>query len=72
MRYSVQPLKYDIFQKLQIFIFCYMGKNIGKNINKNLRGKYSQKLLDHANQFALDAAKTVSKNSRSNWWFDWQ
>ena len=40
-----------------------MGKNIGKNISKNLRGKYSQKLLDHAKQSATDAFKTVSKRS---------
>ena len=49
-----------------------MGKNIGKNISKNLRGKYSQKLLDHAKKSATDALKTFSKkshskNSRSNW-----
>ena len=25
-----------------------MCKNIGKNMSKNLRGKYSQKLIDHA------------------------
>ena len=40
-----------------------MGKNIGKNISKNLRGKYNQKLLDHAKQSATDAYKTVSKRS---------
>ena len=38
-----------------------MGKNIGKNIGKNLKGKYSQKLLAHAKQSALDALKTTSK-----------
>ena len=32
-----------------------MGKNIGKNISKNLSGKYSQKLLDHAEQSVADA-----------------
>ena len=45
-----------------------MGTNIGENISKNLRGRYSQKLLDHTKQTA--ALKTVSKraiqkNSRS-------
>ena len=38
-----------------------MGKNIGKNISKNLIGKYSQKLLDHAKQFATDTFETASK-----------
>ena len=37
-----------------------MGKNISKNISKNLCCKYSQKLLDHAKQFATDACKTSS------------
>ena len=39
-----------------------MGKNIGKNICKSLSGKYSQKLLDHAKQSAIDAFKTTSKS----------
>ena len=38
-----------------------MGKNIGKNISKNLRGKYSQKLLDHAKKSATDPLKTSSQ-----------
>ena len=38
-----------------------MIKIIGKYINKNLSGKYSQKLLDHAKKFAIDANKTSSK-----------
>ena len=38
-----------------------MDKNIGKNISKNLRGKYSQKLLDHAKQPATNAVSNVSK-----------
>ena len=37
-----------------------MGKNIVKNINKNLSCKYSQKLLDHAEQSARDALKRTS------------
>ena len=39
----------------------HMGKSIGKNIRKNLKGKYSQKRLDHAKQFATNALKTSSK-----------
>ena len=38
-----------------------MGKNIGKNISKNLSGEYSQKLHDHAKQYATDALKTTSQ-----------
>ena len=40
-----------------------MGKNIGKNISKDLSGTQSQKLLDHAKQFATDAFKTASKRA---------
>ena len=35
--------------------------DICKNIGRNLRGKYSQKLLDHAKQSATDAVKIASK-----------
>ena len=38
-------------------------KNVGKNVSKNLRSKYSQKLLDHAEQFTIDALKTASKRA---------
>ena len=39
---------------------------------KNAKGKYSQKLLNHAKQSAADALKTASKksnskSSRGNW-----
>ena len=40
-----------------------MSKNIGKGVSTNLRGKYSQKPLDHAEQSATDAFKTVSKRA---------
>ena len=40
-----------------------MGKNIGKSISKNLCGKYSQKLLDNAEQSATDVFKTASKRA---------
>ena len=50
---------------------------IGKNISKNLGSKYSQKLLDHAEQSATDTLKTASKRavqktSRSGWCFNWK
>ena len=39
-----------------------MGKkNIGENISKNLSTEYSQKIIDHAKQYATDAFKTASK-----------
>ena len=38
-----------------------MCKNVGKKISKNLKGKYSQKLLDHAKQSKRDALKSISK-----------
>ena len=38
-----------------------MCRNIGKNIHKNLRGKYCQKLLNHAKQSATHGLKTTSK-----------
>ena len=37
------------------------GKILGKYISKTLRGKYSQKLLDHAKKSAIDAFKTAWK-----------
>ena len=44
-----------------------MGKIIGKNISKGLNGKYSQKLLDHAEQSATDALrKVIQKTTEAN------
>ena len=41
--------------------FLSFTKNMHKNIDKNLNSNYSQKLLDHAKQSALDAFKIASK-----------
>ena len=62
MRCSVQPTD-QIFLKDSGFLSFAknMGRNIGKNIIRNLSSKYSQKLLDHAKQFATDAFKTALK-----------
>ena len=38
-------------------------KNITEIISKNFRGKYSQKLLDHAKQSTADVFKTTSKRA---------
>ena len=76
-RYSVQ-LRVWIFLKAYGFLSFArnVGKHIGKNISKNLSSKYSRKLLDHAKQSATDTPKTALKkqfkNSKSNWWFDWE
>ena len=61
-RYSVQP-RDRIFVKGYGFLSFAknIGKNIGKNISENLNVKHSQKLFDHAKQFATDAIKTSSK-----------
>ena len=40
-----------------------MNKDIGNDISKNLSSKCSQKLLDHAEESATDALKTVSKRT---------
>ena len=40
-----------------------MSRNIGKYINKNSIGKYSQKIVDHGKQSAIDALKTVYKRA---------
>ena len=43
-----------------LFIAKNMGVDIDENINKNIRGKYSQKRVDHAKQSATDVLKTSS------------
>ena len=76
--YSVQP-RDQIFVKGYGFLSFArnMERNVGKNISQKLSSKCSQKLLDHANQSDTAALKTVSKrtiqkNSRSNYRFDWK
>ena len=62
MRYSLQPRDWVFVKGHGFLSFAkHMGKSIGKNIRKNLSGKYSQKRLDHAKQFATNALKTSSK-----------
>ena len=39
------------------------ARNTSRNIGKILSSKYSQKLLDHAKQSALDPLKTASKRA---------
>ena len=38
-----------------------MGKSVDENISKSWNSKYSQKLLDHAKQSAIDAFKTSKR-----------
>ena len=48
-RYSVQPRDRTFIKIYEFLSFAKnTGKNISKNISKSLKGKYSQKLLDHA------------------------
>ena len=67
--YSTEP-RDQIFMKF--YKFLSFAKNIGKNLSMNVGGEYSQKLLDHAKKSATHARKAAAKNSRSNWWIDWQ
>ena len=55
---SVQPSDW-IFVKS--YGFLSFAKKMDKNIGKSLRGKYSQKLLDHAKESATDTLKTSSE-----------
>ena len=51
-RHSVQPRDRIFLKGYGFLSFAKnIGKNIGRNISKNLRGKYSQKLPDHAKKF---------------------
>ena len=58
--YSAQP-RVSIFVKGFLSFGRYMGENIGKNISMNLSDKYSQNLLGHAKQSAIDSFKITSK-----------
>ena len=40
-----------------------IGNNFAKNINKNLSSEYSQKLLDCARKYGVDAIKAASKKA---------
>ena len=64
MRYSIEP-------RDRIYVKGYGFLSFAKSIGKNLSNEYNQKLLDSAERYTADATKTVSKNCRSNWWFDW-
>ena len=56
--------RYAVQSRDQIFVkgygFLSFARIMG-NISKHLSSKYSQKLLDHAKQYATDAFKTASK-----------
>ena len=61
------------YEPMDFFFFTKnMNKDIDKNIDKELRSKYSQKVLDNAEQPSTYALKTTSnreiqENSRTNW-----
>ena len=76
--YSVQPRDWIFVKGYGFLSFAKnMGKHIDKNISKNLSSKYSQKHIDHAKKSATNVLKIASKNSNSknsisNWWFNWK
>ena len=45
------------------FVKGYGFLSFARNIGKNISSEYSQKLLDHAKQFATDVLKTASKSA---------
>ena len=62
--YSVQPRDWLFVKDYGFLSFAKnVGRNIGKNIRKNLSNKYSQRLIDHAKQSAIDTLKTASKRA---------
>ena len=65
--YLVQPTDLIFVKGYGFMSFTKdMGRNIGENINKSLNGKYSQKILDHAQQFVTDTLKMASKRTVQN------
>ena len=62
--YSVQPKDpifvkgYDFFLLLKIYV-----KNISKCISKNVSKNFSQKRIDHAKHFTINAVKATSKRA---------
>ena len=62
--YSFQPKDiifvkgYDFFLLLKIY-----EKNISKSITKNVSKKFSQKRIDHAKHFTINAVKATSKRA---------
>ena len=62
--YSIQPRDWLFVKDYGFLSFAKnVGRNIGKNIRKNLSNKYSQRLIDHAKQSAIDTLKTASKRA---------
>ena len=65
MRYSIEPRDQIHVKGYGFLSFAKnMSKNIDISISKNLSGKYSEKVLDHAKQCAIDGIscfKIVSK-----------
>ena len=45
-----------------VFLTNNMSKHNGRDISKKVSSKYSQKLLIHAKQSAIEARKTASEN----------
>ena len=69
-------MRYSIEARDTIYVREYGFLSFAKNMGKGLSNNYCQKLLDSAEKSAAGAIRTGikksnSKNSRSNWRFDW-
>ena len=63
-RYSIKSRDRIFLQGFGFLSFArIIGKNVGIIISKSVSSKYSQKLLDHAQQSATNALKTASKRA---------
>ena len=56
MLYSIEP-------RDTRYVKYYGFSSFAKNIRINIRNKFSQKLLESAKKFAIDATKTDSKRA---------
>ena len=77
---DIIKLYYSIEPRDRRYVKGHGFLSFAKNIGKNISNKYSQKLVDSPEKSATDAdyksknclKKSNSKNSRSNWRFNWQ
>ena len=60
---DIMKMCYSIEPGDRIYLKCYGFLSFAKNIGKNISSRYSQKLVDSAKKFAIDAIKTASKRA---------
>ena len=56
-------IRYSVQSRDRIFVKGFGFLSFTKNYKQNLSSKRNSKLLDHANQSAIDALKTASKRA---------